>query len=137
MPESDFAAFNTLPSFNNLSLSLLKTALSIIYNNLILSVIINHAYNNCKRRLSNGGNNSNVAARMSSRTHTAQLIHNYFARHITINRNSGILDIKRLVVNTYNYHTGKFARTLDVGGEGLIAQNSREYYTLKRTRSRL
>ena len=35
----------------------------------------------------------------------------------------------RPVVNTYNYHTGKFARTLDVGGEGLIAQNSREYYT--------
>lgn len=35
----------------------------------------------------------------------------------------------RPIVNLYNYHTGDFARTLDVGGEGLIANNSREYYT--------
>ncbi len=35
----------------------------------------------------------------------------------------------RPIVNTYDYHTGDFARTLDVGGEGLIAQNSREFYT--------
>lgn len=35
----------------------------------------------------------------------------------------------RPVVNQHNFHTGDFTRTLDVGGEGLIANNSRNYYT--------
>lgn len=35
----------------------------------------------------------------------------------------------RPVVNQYNYHTGEFSRLLDVGGEGLISNNSRNYYT--------
>lgn len=35
----------------------------------------------------------------------------------------------RPVVNQYNYHTGEFSRLLDVGGEGLTANNSRNYYT--------
>ncbi|MDR2272955.1 MAG: TonB-dependent receptor [Sphingobacterium sp.] len=35
----------------------------------------------------------------------------------------------RPVVNLYNFHSGDFTRTLDVGGEGLISNNSRNYYT--------
>lgn len=35
----------------------------------------------------------------------------------------------RPIVNLYNYHTENFSRTLDVGGEGLISNNSRNYYT--------
>ena len=35
----------------------------------------------------------------------------------------------RPIVNLYNYQTGNFSRTLDVGGEGLISNNSRNYYT--------
>ncbi|HMM16957.1 MAG TPA: SusC/RagA family TonB-linked outer membrane protein [Petrimonas sp.] len=35
----------------------------------------------------------------------------------------------RPIVNLYDYHSGNFARTLDVGGEGLISHNNRNYYT--------
>ncbi|HCB89181.1 MAG TPA: SusC/RagA family TonB-linked outer membrane protein [Porphyromonadaceae bacterium] len=35
----------------------------------------------------------------------------------------------RPIVNLYDYHSGNFARTLDVGGEGLISYNNRNYYT--------
>lgn len=35
----------------------------------------------------------------------------------------------RPIVNTYNFHTGEQVSTLDVGGEGLISNNSRTYYT--------
>ena len=35
----------------------------------------------------------------------------------------------RPIVNLYDYHSGNFARTLDVGGEGLISHNNRSYYT--------